>query len=155
MATVELRFSPLPAHVRTARLIAAAVARRTSVDEAVVDEIKLAVGEACSRAVGLHRERDRSDDVVVTLSDDGAFVVAVRDRAPTAAGAVENAAMAEALDTLVNPVDDADDGALVAGALPPGFGLAMIAGLVDDLRVDSGDDGTVVRMRWPLRGDGS
>ena len=51
MATVELRFSALPAHVRTARLVAAAVARRAGVDEAVLDEVRLAVGEACSRAV--------------------------------------------------------------------------------------------------------
>src|SRR2546422_373473 len=52
MATVELRFSALPEHVRTARLVAAAVARRAGVDEAVLDEVRLAVGEACTRAVG-------------------------------------------------------------------------------------------------------
>lgn len=49
MATVELRFSALPEHVRTARLVAAAVARRAGVDEAVLDEVRLAVGEACTR----------------------------------------------------------------------------------------------------------
>jgi len=48
MATVELRFSALPEHVRTARLVAAAVARRAGVDEAVLDELRLAVGEACA-----------------------------------------------------------------------------------------------------------
>ena len=58
MATVELRFSALPEHVRTARLVAAAVARRAGVDEAVLDEVRLAVGEACSRAVGLHASND-------------------------------------------------------------------------------------------------
>ncbi len=39
MATVELRFSAQPEHVRTARLVAAAVARRAGVDEAVLDEV--------------------------------------------------------------------------------------------------------------------
>ena len=42
---------PCPAHVRTARLVAVAVARRAGVDEDVLDEVRLAVGEACSRAV--------------------------------------------------------------------------------------------------------
>ena len=51
MPTVELRFSALPAHVRTARLVAATVARRSGVDEDLLDEVRLAVGEACSRAV--------------------------------------------------------------------------------------------------------
>ena len=47
----RVRFTALPAHVRTARLVAAAVARRCGLDEAVLDEVRLAVGEACSRAV--------------------------------------------------------------------------------------------------------
>ena len=70
MATVELRFSALPAHVRTARLVAAAVARRSGVDEAVLDEVRLAVGEACSRAVHLHRRHCPDRPVLVTLVDD-------------------------------------------------------------------------------------
>jgi anti-sigma regulatory factor (Ser/Thr protein kinase) len=55
MATVELTFSALPAHVRTARLVATAIARRTGVEESLLDEVRLAVGEACSRAVEAHR----------------------------------------------------------------------------------------------------
>jgi serine/threonine-protein kinase RsbW len=51
MPTVEVSFTALPAHVRTARLVATAVARRSGVDEALLDEVRLAVGEACSRAV--------------------------------------------------------------------------------------------------------
>ncbi len=52
MATVELTFSALPAHVRTARLVATAIARRTGVAEAILDEVRLAVGR---RARGLWR----------------------------------------------------------------------------------------------------
>ncbi|MEV7908395.1 ATP-binding protein, partial [Streptomyces anulatus] len=44
MATVELTFSALPAHVRTARLVATAIARRTGVEESLLDEVRLAVG---------------------------------------------------------------------------------------------------------------
>src|ERR1700726_4183820 len=47
MATVEVTFTPLPVHVRTARLVATAVARRSGVDESLLDEVRLAVGEAC------------------------------------------------------------------------------------------------------------
>ena len=74
MATVEVTFTPLPAHVRTARLVATAVARRSGVDEALLDEVRLAVGEACSRAVEAHRRHgdvQRVDQVRVEELPDG------------------------------------------------------------------------------------
>ena len=46
MPTVEVSFTALPAHVRTARLVALAVARRAGVTDDLLDEIRLAVGEA-------------------------------------------------------------------------------------------------------------
>jgi hypothetical protein len=33
--------------------------------------------------------------------------------------------------------------------LPPGFGLAVISGLVEDVSVTGEIDGTHVRMTWP------
>jgi hypothetical protein len=33
--------------------------------------------------------------------------------------------------------------------LPPGFGLAVISGLVENVAVTSENDGTHVRMTWP------
>ena len=65
MATVEMSFTPLPAHVRTARLVATAVARRSGVDESLLDEVRLAVGEACSRAVEAHQEHCPAEPVRV------------------------------------------------------------------------------------------
>ena len=56
MATVRLSFSPAPVHVRTARLVGVAVARRAGVAEDLLDEVRLAIGEACTRAVALHRQ---------------------------------------------------------------------------------------------------
>src|ERR687886_485403 len=86
MATVELRFSALPEHVRTARLVAAAVARRAGVDEAVLDEVRLAVGEACSRAVGLHQASGVMAPVKVALiEEEKQFSIEVGDEAPHAA----------------------------------------------------------------------
>jgi serine/threonine-protein kinase RsbW len=83
MATVELSFTPLPAHVRTARLVATAVARRSGVDEPLLDEVRLAVGEACSRAVEAHREHCPAEPVRIELSNDGGrFQVIVSDTVP-------------------------------------------------------------------------
>jgi serine/threonine-protein kinase RsbW len=136
MATVEVAFTPLPAHVRTARLVATAVARRSGVDEALLDEVRLAVGEACSRAVEVHRRLCPAEPVRIEMTNQGErFVVVVRDAAPTvpppgAAAATPNG----------------DDGAM---AIPSGFGLAVISGLADDVRVSSTSSGVSVRMSWP------
>jgi serine/threonine-protein kinase RsbW len=137
MATVEVAFTPLPAHVRTARLVTTAVARRSGVDEALLDEVRLAVGEACSRAVEVHRRHCPAEPVRIEMTKEGErFVVVVRDAAPTipAPGAPAVA------------VPNGDDGAL---AIPSGFGLAVISGLADDVRVSSTSSGVSVRMSWP------
>jgi serine/threonine-protein kinase RsbW len=80
MPTVEVSFTALPAHVRTARLVATAVARRSGVDEALLDEVRLAVGEACSRAVEAHRLHCPAEPVRISLTDQaGRFEVEVTD----------------------------------------------------------------------------
>jgi serine/threonine-protein kinase RsbW len=148
MATVEVTFTPLPAHVRTARLVATAVARRSGVDEALLDEVRLAVGEACSRAVEAHRRHCPAEPVKIEMTDQGErFVVVVSDHAPTttAASAGPNG---HAVSQGATP-----DAAAVIGAddpgIPAGFGLAVISGLADDVRVSSTSSGVSVRMSWP------
>jgi len=86
MPTVRLAFTPAAAHVRTARLVAVAVARRAGVSAELFDEIRLAIGEACSRAVALHRQHGLTDLVEVALSDTAGFTIRVTDRAPIDAG---------------------------------------------------------------------
>ena len=153
MATVEVTFTPLPAHVRTARLVATAVARRSGVDESLLDEVRLAVGEACSRAVEAHRRHCPAEPVRIEMTDqDQRFVVTVSDHAPTvparsAAPAIDNGAGHDGAGH-----DGADyeaighDGGL---AIPAGFGLAVISGLAEDVRVLSTSSGVSVRMSWP------
>ena len=81
MATVEVTFAPSPAHVRTARLVATAVARRSGVAESLLDEVRLAVGEACSRAVEAHQLHCPDEPVRVALSDQaGRFEIEVIER---------------------------------------------------------------------------
>src|SRR5256885_4382964 len=83
MPTVEVSFTALPAHVRTARLVALAVARRAGVADDLLDEIRLAVGEACSRAVGVHQSKAPDSPVVMLLSDEqDRFTVEVVDGGP-------------------------------------------------------------------------
>src|ERR1700758_2341924 len=85
MATVEVTFTPLPVHVRTARLGATAVARRSGVAESLLDEVRLAVGEACSRAVEAHMLHCPGQPIRVALTDDGEqFEVVVTDAVPDA-----------------------------------------------------------------------
>lgn len=144
VATVELSFSALPAHVRTARLVAAAVARRSGVDEAVLDEVRLAVGEACSRAVHLHRRHCPDRPVLVTLDDDAdAFRVSVSDEAPVEDTDEDDPGLQEFAESADLDLD----------LVPPGVGLAVITGLVDDVTVEKGRNpegrGVVVRMTWP------
>lgn len=133
MATVELRFSALPEHVRTARLVAAAVARRAGVDEAVLDEVRLAVGEACSRAVGLHASNDIAVPVrVLLIEDEKKFSIEVGDGVP---GGAEGTGLEAAESGDAEGEDE--------------MGLAVISGLVDDVEVTSGENGGVIRMSWP------
>ena len=144
MATVEVTFTPLPAHVRTARLVATAVARRSGVDEALLDEVRLAVGEACSRAVEAHQRHCPAEPVRIEMTDqDERFVVTVSDHAPTATG--RPAATAAASDSAGRGGGGHDGGS----AIPAGFGLAVISGLADDVRVLSTSSGVSVQMSWP------
>lgn len=143
MPTVEITFTPSPAHVRTARLVALTVARRSGVPDELLDEVRLAVGEACTRAVGVHAAAAPEVPVRLRLSDDrDSFIVEVSD-VGEAAGSDADAALAD-IEQLVGgePGDP-------PGALPPGFGLAVIAGLVEDMAVLRADGGTTVRMSWP------
>ena len=140
MATVEVTFTPLPAHVRTARLVATAVARRSGVDEALLDEVRLAVGEACSRAVEAHQRHCPAEPVKIEMTDQGErFVVVVSDQAPTPGANGHGVSQGAA--TLVQGADDA--------GIPAGFGLAVISGLADDVHVSSTSSGVSVRMSWP------
>ena len=142
MALVELSLSPLTAHVRTARLVVVAVARRAGLDADQVDELRFAVGEACSRAVGLHAAYAPSEPVVLTVDNlRGTLVVTVTDRGPEAG---------PALGDLTPGLLELE---LVEGAaevIDPDVALAVLTGLVDDLEIAASGSGTTVTMRWAL-----
>jgi anti-sigma regulatory factor (Ser/Thr protein kinase) len=154
MATVEVTFTPLPAHVRTARLVATAVARRSGVDESLLDEVRLAVGEACSRAVEAHQKHCPRQPIRVALTDDGErFEVVVTDAAPVDTdGVAAVAAPAGGNGTAPGAAfAPGGEGNEVILQLPAGVGLAVISGLADDVRILPADDGTSVAMSWKRR----
>jgi serine/threonine-protein kinase RsbW len=158
MATVEVTFTPLPVHVRTARLVATAVARRCGVAESLLDEVRLAVGEACSRAVEAHQLHCPDQPIRVSLTDDGEqFQVVVTDAVqgsehdlpagvslPAGAGAAGGNGAALGADFEVPRGS-------VPLRLPEDVGLAVIAGLADDVRIAPAADGTSVTMIWKRR----
>jgi serine/threonine-protein kinase RsbW len=136
MAMVEVAFTALPAHVRTARLVAVAVARRSGVADSLLDEVRLAVGEACSRAVEAHREYCPAEPVKIELTaSNGRFEVVVTDSAPA-----EPAAGANVAGTATGNGH---------GGLQDGIGLAVIAELADDVKISKTPAGISVSMSWP------
>ena len=108
MPAATLTIPPAAEHVRTARLVAVAAARRVGLDEEVVDDVRLAVGEVVGRAVRRHIAVGTAADVALVLRDDASrFTVEVTDSADQ-----------------VLPDDD------------EGVALALVSALVPDLRVD-------------------
>ena len=139
-ATVTLRLPPSAAHVRTARLIAAAVARRSGVAEELLDEVRLAVGEACARAVRQHERHGMPVAVTVEFTEGDRFRVSVVDGAE------------------VVPERNGHSPGMVTGRAPwadpsgDALGLALLGAVVQDLAVvpDPATGGTRVTMSWPL-----
>ena len=155
MATVEMSFTPLPVHVRTARLVATAVARRSGVEEALLDEVRLAVGEACSRAVEAHQAHCPDEPVRVELTGgNGRFEVVVTDAAEAGPG--------DGTSSSAQPAGWPAPGSGVSnGSGPPdhsvppeGLGLAVIAGLADDVQFARTPAGLSIKMSWPSAATG-
>jgi hypothetical protein len=116
-----------PALVRTVRLVAAAVARRATGDEDFVEEVRLAVGEACALLVGPEADRSgTAGPVEVQMVIDSRLRVVV-----SASGVI---AVRDA------PTSDID------GVEP----WALLRGLLEDFEISKDAGGTTLRLSWPL-----
>jgi serine/threonine-protein kinase RsbW len=81
VADVAIEIPARSVYVAVVRLAVASLARGAGFDEEVVDDLKMAVGEACANAVLSHETSGSTAPVTVTWSDEGdALVVEVRDR---------------------------------------------------------------------------
>jgi len=139
MALVELLLAPLPAHVRTARLVVLAAARRAGLEDGLVDEIRLAVSESTSRAVALNARHAAEVPVKILVSDDPTgLTLSVTDAGPRAGPGLDD------LSEELLAGQDADD------AADPDVALAVLSGLVDEVAIEPAPTGTTVTMRWPL-----
>lgn len=116
---IELTLVAQPEHVRTARLVAVAVARTLSFADALLDEVRLAVGEVCARAVRQAAACDPPRLVRVDIDDRDGLQVRVHGSGAAA---------------VPGPGGDADE-----------LSLAVVRGLVPSLRREP----DAVVLHWP------
>ncbi len=122
MPESTLTIPPRTDHVRIARMVACAAARRLGLHDEEVEEVRLAVGEAVGRAVQRHTR--------------------------TASGEPVTMRMIEEPPGLRVEVSDA---ARDAGDDESGLAMAVITGLVPDAHVDPlPGGGQVLSMSWAL-----
>jgi anti-sigma regulatory factor (Ser/Thr protein kinase) len=118
-ATVRLAFPPEPRLLGTVRLVVGIVARKAGMDDEGIEDLKVAVSEACALAVADLNRAARPDPIELDLHEAADRLgIEVRDRAPSASRL-----------TAVSAVDgevDVDDRQL---------GLALVGALVDDLAI--------------------
>jgi anti-sigma regulatory factor (Ser/Thr protein kinase) len=124
---------PDPSLVRTVRLVSAAFIRRATADEDLVEEVRLAVGEACALLVGAPgavTQSDRPVEVELWAADRLHAVVRSADQVPGIESATELAELG------------------ASGGVEP---LTLLRGMVEDLEVEDTLAGTTLSMSWPLR----
>lgn len=123
MPTSTVAIPPVTDFVRVVRMVATAAARRGGVREEIIDEVRLAVGEAVARVVLRHRRAGVAADVEVSLRDDPeSFEVEIVDR--TAAD-----------------FPDSDDG----------LSVALMSAVAPRSSITPSADGTQrIRLVWPL-----
>ena len=133
-APVELEIPARPEYIALVRLVVSSLAsgRRVLADERI-DDLKLAVSEACTNAIEAHGAVDVDERVRVRCQDgDDRFEVSIDDRGE----GFDPASLPEH-----PPVTDPE-----RLNFERGLGIPLIRTLVDEVRFDSGDGGTSVTM---------
>jgi serine/threonine-protein kinase RsbW len=123
---VELQFPPLPEYVGLARQVFAALVRLSDLAPHIVDDVKLAVSEACTNAATVTAKAGSEDPVVVR----GALAerrihVSVMDRGAYRDLSGESGSSTDSLDF----------------SFERGLSLPLLRGLVDDLDIRPRDGG--------------
>lgn len=148
MGPVRLAVAPERSNVRIARLVAGSACRTAGLTASLIDDIRLAVGEACSRAVALHQSHDLSDSVTVEIEVEERVVsVSVCDHAP-----VERVVEGdEAGDLGIGPGEDASPSSLDEAISLPDV-MTIVDGLADELEVRPREagPGIIMVMRWHI-----
>ncbi len=130
---LELAFPPRPEYVRMARHTVAALARLYDLADDVVEDLKLAVSEACTNAVSVNAKSGGEAVRIMAAVADGVFIVEVLDAGP-------------GMDPLLLAQESEYDSEEFT--FERGLSLPLIRGLVDQLEVFPREPrGSVVRMR--------
>jgi len=130
---VDLRIPCLPEFVAVARLTVAAIASRLDFPYDAVDDIKVAVGEACTNAIehAVLESRPQEEIEICCYLEPEALVIEVKDRGRG-----------------FDPALQAEPDILSGG----GLGLILIRALMDEVELTSlAGQGTQVRMVKRLR----
>ncbi len=119
MPSVGLEIPPRTAYVGVVRLVVSSLARAAGLDESSVDDLKIAVSEACANAVISNDEVGSTEPVSVEwLEDDDRVRVNISDNGPS----------------LSDHTDDATGGRLR-------MSMALLGSLVDDFEFEVRDGG--------------
>ena len=131
---IELGIPARAEYVALARLVVSSLAssRRDLADERI-DDLKVAVSEACTNAIEAHREAGTGDNVTVSCIEyDDTFIVRISDQG-------------EGFDpsSLPDhpPVTDPE-----RLNFERGLGIPLIRTLVDDVQITSGSSGTEINL---------
>ncbi len=133
-SAIELEIPARPEYVALARLVVSSLAssRRDLTDDRV-DDLKVAVSEACTNAIEAHHTADSHDSVIVRCVElDDRLEVEIADRG----SGFDPESLPEH-----PPVTDPE-----RLNFERGLGLPLIRTLVDDVRISSSGDGTKVTM---------
>ena len=133
-SAIELEIPARPEYVGLARLVVSSLAssRRTLADDRI-DDLKLAVSEACTNAIEAHADVDLLERVVVRWSEaDDHLQVQVEDRGP---GFDPRSLPSHP------PVTDPE-----RLNFERGLGIPLIRSLVDQVEFDPSEDGTSVKI---------
>lgn len=134
MAEIRLEIPPRLDYLAVVRLVVAtAAALDPPLPDSRLDDLRLAVTEACSNAIKAHRREAVDDPVIVTCAlEDDRFEVSIRDRGPGF---------------------DPDALSKLPAATDPkrlqhesGLGIPLIKVLTDDVTFEPAGDGTIVSM---------
>lgn len=133
-SSIELEIPARPEYVALARLVVSSLAssRRDLTDDRV-DDLKVAVSEACTNAIEAHHSADTNDSVVIRCNElDDRIEIEIEDRG----SGFDPESLPEH-----PPVTDPE-----RLNFERGLGIPLIKTLVDDVRISSSGAGTCVTM---------
>jgi serine/threonine-protein kinase RsbW len=128
--SLVLEIPAVPAYVNTARLFVGAVARHFGIDEGSVDDLKLAVSEACNGAIRVRRAEAEDRPIrIASMKEEASLLIEVED----------------AVEPQVSPIASTTDD------LVRGLGLELIQALFPDVLMVPGSLGSAsVRLSLSL-----